>query len=67
MKDEKYFTDQGFTVFTPTLDADAGDLIGLVQDGYCFDGAHHKDWFFEQIAALLGIPLIDKPEKGISP
>lgn len=67
MKDEKYYKNLDMKIFYPELEADAGDLAALVQDGYFWDGSHHKDWFFEQIAAHLGIPLPKKEEKGIAP
>lgn len=67
MKDEEYYQIQGYESFYPIADQNSGDLIKLVQDGYFWDGEHHKQWFFEQIAAKLGVILPVIENKGIAP
>lgn len=67
MKSRGHYLNLGFECFDPQEEEDAGSLISLVQDGYSWDGAHHKNWFFEQIAAKLGIHLPIQDEKGIAP
>lgn len=44
------------------------EIRGLIMDGLCTDGAHHKQWYLEQIAKELEINL-DKVdyEDGIAP
>jgi hypothetical protein len=41
----------------------------LIRGGLTTDGAHHKQWYLEQIAELLGIPLTQELdyEEGIAP
>ena len=41
----------------------------LIIGGLCTDGAHHKQWYLEQIANVLGIDLIEPLdyEEGIAP
>jgi hypothetical protein len=43
----------------------------LIFDALTTDGEHHKQWYLEQIAAVLGIPLTEMREldyeKGIPP
>lgn len=42
------------------------EIAALLCDAVQTDGAHHKQWFLEQIAAKLGIELPEHDE-GISP
>jgi hypothetical protein len=43
------------------------DRIGpLANEGVTTDGAHHKQWFLERIADLVGVKL-DEHEPGIAP
>lgn len=45
-------------------------IIGsLVIDALLTDGAHHKQWYLEQIAEELGIPKeeYEDAEEGIAP
>jgi hypothetical protein len=68
MKDELYYKSIGYEVFYPKEAPDVGCLIELIQDGYAWAGEHHKQWFFEQIAAKLGIPLaVMENNPGIPP
>ena len=41
----------------------------LIIEGLCNDGAHHKQWYLERIAEVLGIELVQELdyEKGIAP
>jgi hypothetical protein len=38
----------------------------LINDALCTDGAHHKQWYLEQIAELLNIKTVEH-EEGIAP
>lgn len=38
----------------------------LLEDAVCTDGAHHKQWYLEQIAEALNIDLPEH-EEGIAP
>lgn len=40
------------------------EIAQLVEDSRDVDGAHHKQWFLAQIAAVLGIENLDQ---GIAP
>jgi hypothetical protein len=42
------------------------ELLHLLDDAVLTDGAHHKQWYLEQIAALLGVTLPDH-DPGIAP
>lgn len=44
------------------------EIEQLIIAGLCTDGAHHKQWYLEQIAKLLGIDLsaIDY-DRGMAP
>ena len=44
-------------------------VADLVHDGLFTDGDHHKQWYLEMIAILLGIELPDEDEyeKGVAP
>lgn len=46
--------------------AKPGVVNKLLDSGVLTDGAHHKQWHFEQIAAALSIELL-KHEAGIAP
>lgn len=35
----------------------ADRVAALAAEGHCTDGDHHKDWFFEQIIAAVGVEL----------
>jgi len=43
----------------------------LIMEALGTDGEHHKQWYLEQIAAVLGIDLVEtrelEYEKGIPP
>lgn len=36
----------------------------LIVEGLCIDGAHHKQWYLEQIAEVIGIDLSDIRDIG---
>jgi len=40
-------------------------VVSLIQGGLCTDGAHHKQWYLEQIAKALKIKLAGNWEEGI--
>jgi hypothetical protein len=48
---------------TPAL---TSDLTDLVQAGLTTDGAHHKQWYLEQVAKLMGLPVTGY-EHGTAP
>ena len=53
--------------YIPLKGRDAKDLI---IEGLRTDGAHHKQWYLERLADLLGLdlgPLRDGYEEGIAP
>lgn len=39
----------------------------LVEGGLTIDGAHHKQWYLEQIAIQLELPMPVDREPGIAP
>jgi hypothetical protein len=44
------------------------DLEDLFVEALTTDGAHHKQWYLEEISKLLGIEIDDSIyEKGIAP
>jgi hypothetical protein len=47
----------------PEGDTDVAELLGAA---VVTDGAHHKQWYLERIAAMLGVRLPDH-EPGIVP
>lgn len=42
-------------------------LWRLVNDGLLICGEHHKQWYLEQIAGLLGLGIPSNAESGIAP
>jgi hypothetical protein len=47
---------------------EAAKLTKLVTDGLQEDGAHHKQWYLEQIAKLLEIDLKEVTyDEGVAP
>ena len=49
---------------------DKTDAKDLILRGLRTDGAHHKQWYLERLADLLGLdldPLRDGFEEGIAP
>ena len=44
-------------------------VADLVREALSTDGAHHKQWYLEMIALLIGIELPDEGEyeEGIAP
>lgn len=47
-----------------------GKLRELIEDGLQFDGSHHKQWFLQEIAKVLGIDVDLEElggEEGIAP
>ena len=41
-------------------------ITELLNNGVCYDGGHHKQWYLERIAEALGIEL-EEHEAGIAP
>ena len=41
-------------------------LASLLQEAVLTEGSHHKQWYLEQLAAALGLPL-QEHEPGIAP
>jgi hypothetical protein len=53
---------------------DTQGLVTMIRDGLCIDGAHHKQWFLEQILEYIvgseefnDFKEIDEWEQGIAP
>lgn len=45
-----------------------GKVQSLIEDGLGTGGAHHKQWYLEQIAKELGIELNEEEyEPGVAP
>jgi hypothetical protein len=42
-------------------------LLELVEGGLTTDGAHHKQWYLEQIACYFELPLPTDREPGVAP
>jgi hypothetical protein len=53
-------------VAKPNACAQLCEVTELIIDAVNIDGAHHKQWYLEQIAVKLGIELPEH-EKGIIP
>lgn len=41
--------------------------LNLVRSALCTDGAHHKQWYLEQLHALLTTDPLPEHEEGIAP
>jgi hypothetical protein len=39
----------------------------LIEDALTTDGAHHKQWYLEQIARYLELPVTADHEPGVPP
>lgn len=45
----------------------ADDLQHLIEEALTTDGAHHKQWYIEQIASEMDVKVGFEYEKGIAP
>lgn len=61
-----YITEQVGNVAKPDACPQLCEVTELIIDAVNIDGAHHKQWYLEQIAVKLGIELPEH-EKGIIP
>lgn len=61
-----YITEQVGNVAKPNACPQLCEVTELIIDAVNIDGAHHKQWYLEQIAVKLGIELPEH-EKGIIP
>jgi hypothetical protein len=59
-----YITEQVGNVAKPDACPQLCEVTELIIDAVNIDGAHHKQWYLEQIAVKLGIELPEH-EKGI--
>jgi len=45
--------------------ADNEKIKSLIREGLCTDGAHHKQWYLEEIGKLCGMKIEIENRQGV--